>query len=76
MRWVTSTTRFPDDTPQPQAGLYHDRHGHPENLTLSFDPDLVRLHMTQLPRTLYQMLMNLLTVFATARLPGHHGGFV
>ena len=54
---------------QPQPGRDHQRHRHPDDGPLRFDPQFVTLHLPQLQRLLDQVLVNQLGVLPTARQP-------
>ena len=61
-----------EHTPQPQACLHLDRHGHPENAALDLGPNLVCLHLPQVTRLLYQELVHTLAVLPRPCLPTQH----
>jgi hypothetical protein len=49
---------------------------HPDDSALFLHSDLVRLHLSQIARLLYQMLMHLLTMFPSTLLPIEDCAFV
>jgi len=65
-----------EHTPQPQACLHLDRHGHPQNAALGLGPDLVRLHLPQVTRLLYPELVHPLAVPPRLGLPTQHRALI
>ena len=49
---------------QPQPGTHLDSHSQPQNDALRFHPNLIGLHLSQVPRLLDQVFMNRLTLLA------------
>lgn len=54
---------------QPQPGLHHQRHPHPDDGALQLDPQLITLHLAQRQRTLDQLLRHLLSLLAALLKP-------
>lgn len=64
-----AVSRSADFSAQPQAVLDHDRHAHPDDCALEFDPKLIALDLANWPRLLDQMLMHELRVPAAFLKP-------
>src|SRR6266446_1435344 len=56
-------------TREPQAGTDHHRQGHPDNVALFFDPDLISFHLPQVARLLDQMLLHRLSLVPATGYP-------
>src|SRR5438874_313544 len=61
---------------QPQAGLHHHGHGHPDNTALLLDAQLIGLHLSDVPWLLDQRLMHGLALPPRARPPIRSRAFV
>ncbi len=57
---------------QPQPSLNLNSHRHPQDAALDLGADLIRLYLPQIPRLLYHMLVNILTVLPAPGLPTLH----
>src|SRR5437870_7040345 len=61
---------------QPQAGLHHHGHGHPDHTALLLDAQLVGLHLSEVPWLLDQILVHGLALPPRARPPIRYSAFV
>src|SRR5437660_5147018 len=61
---------------QPQAGLHHHGHGHPDHTALLLDAQLVGLDLSEVPWLLDQILVHGLALTARAGPPSRYSAFV
>src|SRR5215831_13640117 len=69
-------TLLADLAAQPQAGLHHHGHGHPDNTALLLDAQLVGLHLSEVPWLLDEILVHGLALPPRARPPIRYRAFV
>src|SRR4029453_18978806 len=68
--------RRTDLTGEPQAGTDHHRQSHPHNAALHLHADLVGLHVSQVMWLLNHILLDGLSLLASACPPSRHGPLV
>jgi len=63
---------YATDPSQPQAGTHLDRQGQPDHSSLRLYPQLIRLHLAQVPGLLDQMLLHSAALRPSPPLPRLH----